>query len=140
MHVQPTSHLPSASSSCECLHHRWFLSWRATQNARKNKWRLLTTVTLCGKAGNPQTESSATAACYCCTLSTPLPPTSPYKERPLGELKWAWHRKSRETWAGPCDHLDTWVGFSFLQLLAIVVQWFSILSRRLMPPHVMLVV
>ena len=25
-------------------------------------------------------------------------------------------------WAGPCDHLDTWVGFSFLELLAIAVQ------------------
>ena len=29
------------------------------------------------------------------------------KERPLSEVKWAWHRKSRGTWAGPCDHLDT---------------------------------
>ena len=29
------------------------------------------------------------------------------KERPLGEGKWAWHRKSRGTWAGPCDHFDT---------------------------------
>ena len=44
------------------------------------------------------------------------------KERPLGEVKWAWHRKSRETWAGPCNHLDTWVGLSFLELLAIAVQ------------------
>ena len=24
-----------------------------------------------------------------------------------GEVKWAWHRKSRGTWAGPCDDLDT---------------------------------
>ena len=44
------------------------------------------------------------------------------KERPLGEVKWAGHWKSRGTWAGPCDHLDTWVGLSFLELLAIAVQ------------------
>ena len=54
------------------------------------------------------------------------------KERPLGEVKWAWHRKSRgtwvgpcnhlDTWVGPCDHLNTWVGLSFLELLVIAVQ------------------
>ena len=47
---------------------------------------------------------------------------NPNKERPLGEVKWAWHWKSRGTWAGPCDHLHTWVGLSFLELLAIAVQ------------------
>ena len=35
------------------------------------------------------------------------------KERPLGEDKWAWHRKSRGEWAGPCSHLHMWVGPSF---------------------------
>ena len=44
------------------------------------------------------------------------------KERPLGKGRWAWYRKSRGTWAGPCDHLDTWVGLSFLELFAIAVQ------------------
>ena len=34
------------------------------------------------------------------------------KERPLGEVKWAWYRKSRGKLARPCDHLDTWVGLS----------------------------
>ena len=36
------------------------------------------------------------------------------KERPLGEIKWAWHRKSRGEWAEPCGNLHTWVGPSFL--------------------------
>ena len=49
-----------------------------------------------------------------------------------GEVKWAWYRKSRgtwvgpcnhlDTWVGPCDHLNTWVGLSFLELLVIAVQ------------------
>ena len=42
------------------------------------------------------------------------------KERPLGERKWAWHRKSRGTWAGPCDHFDTWVGLSSLHALKLL--------------------
>ena len=37
------------------------------------------------------------------------------KERPLGEIKWAWYRKSRGEWAGPCGNLHTWVGPSFLR-------------------------
>ena len=37
-----------------------------------------------------------------------------HKERPLGEVKWTWHQKSRGTWAGPCDHFDTWAGLSSL--------------------------
>ena len=37
------------------------------------------------------------------------------KERPLGEDKWARHRKSRGEWEGHCGHLFTWVGASFLR-------------------------
>ena len=35
-------------------------------------------------------------------------------------MKWAWHWKSCGTWAGPCNHLDMWVGLTFLHALQLL--------------------
>ena len=42
------------------------------------------------------------------------------KNRHLSEFKWAWHRKSRGKWVGPCNHLDTWVRLSSLRALRLL--------------------
>ena len=54
------------------------------------------------------------------SVGIPIPMKIKNKKRPFGEVKWAWHQKSREMWAGPCDHFDTWVGLSSIHPLKLL--------------------